>query len=336
MAVHLRDQEATRPTAGDRDGASVLVTGIPRAGTSWVGKMLEASGRFVYVNEPLSPHHPPGQSPGVLRAPVTHRFQYISAANEHLYLRPFRDTLAFRYHFRAELRRNRSAGDLLRMVQRSSSFLYGRMRRRRALLDDPFAVLSAGWFAERLGCDVVVVVRHPAAWIASRRQLGWRTDFTSLLTQPALMGDWLEPYRDELEALLGTDDDIAEAALLWRVVYGVVAELRRRHPGMLVVRHEDLSLDPVTQFGALYGALGLPFDDTTRMHVDHATRGGGRDRRVAWSVGRGGISRTAFRRLDSRANARRWRALLTDGDVARIRSLTADVAPHYYGASDWS
>ena len=75
----------------------VLVTGIPRAGTSWVGRMLDASGRYVYINEPMSPHHPPGGSPGVLRARVPHRFQYICAANEAEYLEPFRDTLALRY-----------------------------------------------------------------------------------------------------------------------------------------------------------------------------------------------------------------------------------------------
>ena len=60
----------------------ILVTGIPRSGTSWVGKMLDAGGEVVYINEPLSDHRPPGRSPGVLAAPVHHRFQYISEANE--------------------------------------------------------------------------------------------------------------------------------------------------------------------------------------------------------------------------------------------------------------
>ena len=66
-------------------GAPLLVTGMPRTATSWVGKMLEASGALVYVNEPLNPQHPPGRSPGVLRADVQHAFQYISEDNEHLF-----------------------------------------------------------------------------------------------------------------------------------------------------------------------------------------------------------------------------------------------------------
>jgi hypothetical protein len=313
----------------------ILVTGIPRAGTSWVGKMLEASGQFVYVNEPLSPHHPPGHSPGVLRAPVEHRFQYIGEANEHVYLEPFRDTIALRYQFRAELARNRSVPDLLRMMQRSSSFARGRLRRSVALIDDPFAVFSSAWFARRLGCEVVVVVRHPAAWISSRKQLGWRTDFTDLLAQPSLMADWLEPYRTEMERLVGTTDAVAEGALLWRMVYGVVAELPSQVPEIHVIRHEDLSLGPVTEFSRLYARLGLPFGSETERAIREATSGGGPDRRIAWSFTKSGPSRTAFRPLDSRANVGKWKRALTAPEISRIRALTADVAPAFYPNSDW-
>ena len=78
---------------------------MPRTATSWVGKMLEASGALVYVNEPMNPQHPPGRSPGVLRAEVAHAFQYISEDNEREWLAAFRDTVRLRFHPLAELRR---------------------------------------------------------------------------------------------------------------------------------------------------------------------------------------------------------------------------------------
>jgi hypothetical protein len=308
----------------------VLVTGIPRAGTSWVGRMLDASGRFVYINEPLSPHHPPGGSPGVLRAPVPHRFQYISEANEGAYLEPFRDTLALRYGYRAELAANRTAGDLLRLVQRSGNFAYGRLRGRSALIDDPFAVLSSEWFARRLGCRVVIVVRHPAAWISSRLKLGWRTDFGALLAQPLLLEDWLGGYRAEMEQLADTDDALAEGALLWRMVHDVVDGVRRRNPDVHVVRHEELSVDPIGGFRALYDAVGVPYTAEIERAVRAATSGGGRERRVAWSITKGGVSRTAFRPLDSRANATKYKSALTAAEIDRIWALTGDVAQRFY------
>jgi Sulfotransferase domain len=309
----------------------VLVTGIPRAGTSWVGRMLDASGRFIYINEPMSPHHPPGGSPGVLRAPVAHRFQYISEVNEDAFLEPFRDTLALRYSYRAELAVNRSTGDLLRLVQRSGAFRYGRLRGRSALIDDPFAVLSSEWFARRLACRVLIVVRHPAAWISSRLKLGWRTDFGALLAQPLLLEDWLGGYRDEMEELRGTDDAIAEGALLWRMVHDVVDRVRARNPEIEVVRHEDLSLEPVAGFRALYESLGLEYTPEIERIVRAGTSGGGRERRMAWTLTKGGLARTAFRPLDSRANATKYRSALTAEQIDRIWALTGDVAERFYG-----
>jgi len=37
----------------------------------------------------------------------------------------------------------------------------------RALLDDPYILLASGWLPDRFGCLVVVVVRDPAAMLAS-------------------------------------------------------------------------------------------------------------------------------------------------------------------------
>jgi hypothetical protein len=90
----------------------LLISGIPRSGTSWVGKMIEASGAFVYVNEPLNPDHPPGQSPGVFNASVPYEFLYVCRGNEGRYLSAYRDTVTLRYHPLAEIRRNHTAYDL--------------------------------------------------------------------------------------------------------------------------------------------------------------------------------------------------------------------------------
>jgi hypothetical protein len=226
---------------------------MPRTATSWVGKMLEASGALVYVNEPLNPQHPPGRSPGVLRADVTHAFQYISEHNERVWLPAFQDTV--------RLRRNHGPYDLLRALKYTAGFGLGRLRGRRALLDDPYAVLAAPWLGRRVGCQVVVTVRDPVATVSSWRRLGWTPRLAELLGQPALVRDRLARFVPDLEAALAADGDggVGPASLLWRVIYGTVACCRRELPDLEVVRHEDLSADPVPAFRSLYGRLGLPF-----------------------------------------------------------------------------
>jgi sulfotransferase family protein len=311
-------------------GGPILVTGMPRTATSWVGKMLEASGALVYVNEPLNPQHPPGRSPGVLRAEVTHAFQYISEDNERDWLPAFRDTVRLRFHPLAEVRRNHAPYDLLRALKYTAGFTLGRLRGRRALLDDPYAVFAAPWLARRVGCQVVVTVRDPVATVSSWRRLGWTPRLAELLAQPALVRDRLGRFVPDLRAALAADGDgdggVGPASLLWRVIYGTVAGYRDELPGLEVVRHEDLSADPVPAFRALYGRLGLPFGPDAERAILAATSAGSGGGAMRWSVSGGGVSKTAARRLDSRANLQVWRERLTEEEVARIRELTADVA----------
>jgi hypothetical protein len=54
-------EAATSP----RCSGPILVTGMARAGTSWISQMLRASGGFVHFNEPFNAKHPPGRSPAL-------------------------------------------------------------------------------------------------------------------------------------------------------------------------------------------------------------------------------------------------------------------------------
>jgi hypothetical protein len=303
----------------------LLVTGLPRSGTSWVGKMLEASGEVVYVNEPMNPQHPPGHSPGILDATVTHRFQYVCTDNEEPWVRAFTDTLALRYKPAAELRRNRGPYDLAKMGKYATSFTMGRLRGRRAMLDDPFAIFAAPWLVDRMGVDALVLVRDPVAFVGSWRKLGWTIHFHELLEQPLLMRDHLEPYRTQMQALVGSDDWLARTALLWRMTYGFVEQVREGRPSLRVRTYESLVEDPVPAFRQVYEDLGLTWGPKVEDRVVGGSTDQGRAERAhSWSL-RGGISRTAFRPMDRDQALGTFRERLTDDEIARVRVLTDDV-----------
>jgi hypothetical protein len=290
--------------------APVLVTGLPRSGTSWTGKMLAAGGDLVYVNEPLNPEHPPGRCPGVLGAEVTHRFQYICDDNAGDWLPAFRDTVALRYHWLAELRANRSPYDLARLLRYGTAFTLGRLAGRRALLDDPFAVLSAGWFARRLGCRVIALVRDPVSFVASWRRLGWTVHFRDLLDQPLLVRD-----HPDLLALDDSQDHVAKIATLWRVTHTILT----RTPGILLISYESLAADPLPAFRRLYAYADLPWTPTAARRIARACSGPSKEGGFRWS----GLSRTAYRRMDSRRALDVAGRGLTPEDIARVRTLTA-------------
>ena len=242
--------------------APILVTGAHRTGTTWVGKMLAASPQAAYISEPLNVLH----RPGVLRTPVSKWYTFINEENESEYISAFREMLGFRYGLWREMGSLRSRKDLLRMGRDFSIFLRGRLQRQRPLIKDPFAIFSAPWFSERLGCRVVVTVRHPAAFASSLKRLAWPFDFHDLLEQPLLMQRWLDVDRAEMESVQ-TDDIIGQAALLWRMVYRVVARMMKLNPSFVVVRHEDLSLDPVPGYRDLYAVLDLDFTSKTEQAI---------------------------------------------------------------------
>src|SRR5439155_11436559 len=136
----------------------------------------------------------------ILRSRVERWFTYINEQNEGHYLPFYRDALAFRTHPILDIKRARlgSPRDPYKISKRWASFLLGRVQRRGLLIRDPFAVFSINWFARRLGCRVVVIVRHPLAVVASVKRLGLTFDFRNLLDQPSQMHERLEHFRPDI------------------------------------------------------------------------------------------------------------------------------------------
>lgn len=302
--------------------APILVTGAHRTGTTWVGKMLAASPQVAYISEPLNVLH----RPGVLRAPVTKWYTLICEENERAFLPAFHDLLRFRYGLWREIQSLRSSKDFLRMGRDFSIFLRGRFLHQRPLIKDPFSIFSAPWFASRLGCRVVITVRHPAGFASSLKRLDWEFDFRDLLEQPLLMERWLDVDRAEMEAAQD-DDVVGQAALLWRMVYRVVAGMMKMYPSFIILRHEDLSLDPVSCYRDLYAALDLDFTPAVERTISNASSS---DNPTEVSK-----KRVYAVKLDSRANLDNWKKRLTPEEIMRIRKITGKTAKLFYSDEEW-
>jgi hypothetical protein len=283
--------------------------------------MLTAGGTVTYLTEPLNVLRP-----GIFRLPVRHDYTYVHSGNEADFLPIFQEAVRLRPHVLGELRAIRAPMDVGRVGVHVGQFLRGRIGGRRILFKDPYAVFSAEWFADRLGCRVVVVVRHPAAVVSSLRRLGWRAPLASLSAQPVLVRDWLEPFRDDLTAaqnIAGLRRDLIWSnAVLWRMIYFAVATYAERRSDFVIVRHEDLSRDPEHAYRRVYEALELRYDRRAAAAVKATTDGTNPaelPQNNPHSV-----------RLDSRANLGNWRRRLSSVEIERIRSLTEPVASRWY------
>jgi hypothetical protein len=121
------------------------------------------------------------------------------------------------------------------------------LRGGRLVIKDPISALSSDWLARNLDLEVVVLVRHPAAFAASLKRLNWRHPFEHFLQQEMLMERYLDPYRAEISS---KPENIAEqAAIIWKYIYGVLFTYLDSNANWLVRKHQVLSSNPVASSG---------------------------------------------------------------------------------------
>jgi len=303
----------------------ILVTGSHRSGTTWVGKMLALSPNIFYIHEPFNPL----TRPGICAARFPRAFTYITRENATLYEDSLRATLERRYSFRNEWKTFRAPRDIGRMMRDSFLFSRSRSRNDRPLMKDPLALFSAEWLAETFDMQVVVMIRHPAAFVASLKNKDWRFDFNNFLEQPLLMRDHLSPFEEAIRGqVAGGGSLIDQAILLWRIIHQTILGFRERHSDWVFLRHEDLSREPAAGFEFLFSQLNLNFLDEVRATITRHTS----DANPA--VASGDTSVFEVRR-DSRANIFGWKKRLSEEAVDRVRTRLADIWPRLYSEQDW-
>jgi hypothetical protein len=312
------------PTTETVAARPILATGMHRSGTTWLGAMLACDGDLTYIDEPFNVDY----APRVMKGIVRHYYQYVCRENEREFLPSLEHLLRYRYFAWVERTGLRRPKDLFLACEDFVRFVRKNLRWRRPLLKCPHSVFSIPWFIERLGAQVVVIVRHPAAIASSLKRLQWAIDFRDLLEQPLLMRTGLERFRPQMEECVRRPADIiGQSNLLWRIVYQTVAGYLERFPSVTLVRHEDLSSNPVVKFGDVFSGLGLNFSSAAREKISSAC--------CDTNPSELPLDSPHSVQLDSRGNLDNWHHRLSRQEIARVKRETADVFRQFYRADEW-
>jgi hypothetical protein len=283
--------------------------------------MIASHPRVGYIDEPFNAiNHP--------ECPAEDLWHYVTAEDAEAFGAYLRPLLAFRHPWWKEVRERPRPRRLAGATLRALAAFRRRWNGSRPLLKDPPALFSAEWLADTFGADVVVLIRHPVAFASSLKRLGWLFPFATLLGQPQLMRDYLEPFRPALERVARTSVDVIEHAILaWRVFHHVIWQYQARHPDWVFLRHEDLSLRPVEEFRRLFARLGLDFTPRVRQTVEAYSSEGNA------SEAPNGVIHELKR--NSRASLGNWAHRLLPEEVARVREGTGEIARFFYPQDDW-
>lgn len=289
-----------------REGEPLLVVGIPRSGTSWVCQALAAARGAREVGEPDNEDNAPyaikakaelGRFPIVgadVEGPIAYRALWEGAFAGGRRVSGPRTALSRALH-----RLARSAGSVHGAQQWDPA-------RRAALaasvaLAEPcapapgtpvvvksvFVPLSLRWVCRSWSPRLVIVLRGALNTVSSWHRLGWDPPFHS---HPVL--GWPDLDLEVLAAALPghrlpplPSPDQRLRRLTWELCVLVSALLDNSAEGdAVMVRHEDLCLDPLARFQDLYAKLGLPWSAETARYL-HGSNAAGRGpydtRRVA-------------------------------------------------------
>lgn len=296
----------------------ILVTGSHRSGSTWVGEVIGASSHVGYIHEPFN------ISINRYNQPFDHWFEFISefCGQEHQdkvedYLKSFigwPDSIAFKRMLNIEK---------LYDVYANMNDVFNLRRRffQRTLFKDPIALLSSEWIYEKMHADILIVIRHPAAFIASLKVKNWQFDFSNFADQKNLMRVHLSDYKDVIEAYAHNQPEIVDTGIaLWNALYTAVKHFEEKYQDKwYFVKHEDLSLNPIEEYKKIFSFLDLPFDKRVQDYVLKSTQ----------------AEKNSKTQRNSADNIHTWKNRLTAAEIEKIKKGTEPVWKHYYLEEDW-
>jgi hypothetical protein len=192
---------------------TVFLAGTGRSGTTWLQELINHDNSFRIMFEPFNSRKVPLLREWNFR-------QYLRAENcDDKFLVPARKIL------RGSVR------------NRWMDAFNAKWVARKRLIKDIRANLFLQWMVTQFPhVPVILLLRHPCAVASSKLKLGWNTQLECFLDQDDLMEDFLEPFRDEMQA---ASEPFDKHIFLWCVENYV--PLRQFSDGqVLVVFYEEL------------------------------------------------------------------------------------------------
>lgn len=293
---------------------NILVTGSHRSGSTWTGYVISKANKVRYIHEPFN------IDLGRKNVPLTFWFEYMegrSIEDQHK-VKKYIESYYKVFHVDSikRLRQIRKPKDIYNYF----ADLKGRLSDR-SIIKDPIAIMSTEWLYQNYNTDVLVLIRHPAAFVASLKVKNWQFDFNNFLNQDNLMSDKLSVYKEIISEYSKEEKNVVDQGiLLWNIIHDVILYYQSKYQdAWLFVKHEDLSTNPLSEFEHIFSKFNLDFSKEVKSYITETTKP---------------EKETAMNR-NSRENTKSWKNRLNEDEIAKIKSGTEKVWKSFYTEDDW-
>jgi hypothetical protein len=304
----------------------ILVTGSHRSGTTWTGKIISKGKGIRYVHEPFNIE--------VIRrySPLSHWFECINddTSIDHQkivnkYLDSFRNVLNG-YNI-LKLRDIKTLKGLYGYLTDTINCVFSK----RTVFKDPIAIMSTEWIYHNLNMDIVVLIRHPAAFVASLKVKDWSFDFSNFLDQSNLIDQFLKDYEKTIKEFSAQKKDIIDQGiLLWNIIHEVILYFKSKYAEeWYFVKHEDLSDNPIFEFEQLFSKINLTFNSKVRNYIYQTSHS-----KTDIDIEKKSTSVSNVQR-NSKENIKLWKKRLSGDEINRIKTGTQKIWKKFYTEDDW-
>lgn len=326
----------------------IVVAGVPRSGTTWIGKVLSRADDMLYCHEPDNEH---GNLLGYIYKQRLPRFPYVPPGDPrknslyHIFDSVVQGKYLFGYGKSSRVikmllgiseeavEQEIAAKEALLNPADEDSFqpaVSGRVRSGLArllvklplclkrspeapkiLVKSVHCILALPYIQQHFGVEIVLVLRHPANIVLSHRKLANPDMHRNLCNQQKLVNDYLAPFKENLAAL---DHPLEKAGAQVGAFYYVLGRQLADHPEWHLVRHEQFCREPATAFKQLFERLGLSWSAEIEERISGLNKEGeGYDYR-----------RIAEKQID------KWKRELSSAHMEQIRTGYRIFPPAFY------
>jgi hypothetical protein len=280
----------------------ILLISLPRAGSSWIGRILGSSEGALYLREPLNQSYLDRHGSKV----ETALFEFGMCLDKPTYERCADLT------FRGIPRFNRS------IVQYPEQWRLAERRRRQVVVKE-VNPLTIDMLWERHRPRIVFLVRHPVPVVRSSGVLGWTSDRFRTGFLPETVAQLRQEY-----VIPATTEPWEQGGAFHAIVQNRVMALLSG-TDHTVVRFEDVCADPLAEFTRLFDFCGLPLSPALRREIVRSSQS-----EADYAPGRYDTVRNSDDIKD------RWKREVDPDDIGRLRhSYFANRPIFYTDEADW-
>jgi hypothetical protein len=294
----------------------ILISGIHRSGSTWLGKIISEQPKVKYVHEPFNFDYPK------VKKPIDYWYHYIDDSTPKEKQKAIYDYITSFYltDFRT-IKANISRLPDFKSIIKFFIDYFKRINKPIILLKDPIALLSAEWVAKNFNSKVVISIRHPAAFVASIKVKNWEFDFSQLAAQEELLKTKLFDYADQInEYAINPPDIIIQGITIWNIIHDVISDYKNKFEGeWYFVKNEDLSTDPLNEYKKIFNYLDLEFTQKVQKEIIETTTS----------------ETTSKLKRNSKENINSWKKRLSSEEINKIKSDTSKVWNKFYSENDW-